>query len=201
MSTDISFPDVCKIGVLVSHRGSNLQAIIDACESGKINAKPTVVISNNSQSGGLERAGQAGIPTRHLSSKTHPAPDALDRAITTALEQHQVNLVVTAGYMKKLGPITLQAFRGKIINIHPSLLPKHGGKSMYGLKVHQAVLDAQERETGITVHHVDGDYDTGQIISQTTLPVFTSDTAESLAARVIIKEHEILIDTLKGITG
>ncbi len=201
MSTDISLPDVCNIGVLVSHRGSNLQAIIDACESGTLKAKPTIVISNNSQSGGLERARLAGIASLHLSSKTHPEPDLLDSAITAALKEHQVNLVVTAGYMKKLGPITLQAFRGKIINIHPSLLPKHGGKFMFGLNVHQAVLDAQETETGITVHHVDGEYDTGQIIAQTRLPVFTHDTAESLADRVIIREHELLIDTLKGITG
>jgi phosphoribosylglycinamide formyltransferase-1 len=196
---DISSRNVYNLGVLVSHNGSNFQAIIDACKSKVINATVALAISNNSKSHGLVRARSENIPALHLSSKTHP--QTLDDAILSALEDHDIDLVVTAGYMKKLGPKTLKRYRGKIINIHPALLPKYGGTGMYGLNVHKAVLASRDKETGITVHYVDGSYDTGEIISQTTVKVISGDTPETLAARVIIEEHKLLVHTLKSITG
>lgn len=185
-----------KFGILASHRGTNFQAIIDACKDGKIAAEPVLAISNNSHAQALDRARQAGIAVAHLSSATHPAPDQLDEAILGTLKAHEVDLVITAGYMKRLGPRTLAAYPNRIINVHPSLLPRHGGKGMYGMNVHRAVLDAGETETGITIHYVDGEYDSGPVIAQVKLAVRPDDTPESLAERVLQVEHEVLIETL-----
>ncbi len=123
-------------------------------------------------------------------------PQQLDQAITDALKKHQVDLVVLAGYMKKLGPVTLAAYQGRVINIHPALLPKYGGKGMYGIHVHEAVLAAGETETGVTVHLVDDHYDGGAILAQRRVPVNSDDTADSLAARVLEVEHEFYVETL-----
>ena len=185
------------LGVLASGSGSNLQAIIDACSDGTLDARPAVVISNNSGSGALARAREAGVPALHLSSRTVPDAAELDRAICQALEEHEVDLVITAGYMKKLGPETLRRFNGHIINIHPSLLPRHGGEGMYGMNVHRAVIEAGDEITGITIHYVEGDYDTGPIIAQKELTVYPDDTPESLSARVLAEEHAFLVATLR----
>ena len=192
-------PDLCRLGILASHRGTNFQAIIDACQTGTLHAEVVVAISNNSNSVALERARDVNIPTVHLSSHTHPQKDDLDETILKTLESHQVDLVVTAGYMKKLGAKTLQYFRGRIVNVHPSLLPRYGGQGMYGLNVHKAVLDSSDKETGITIHYLDGGYDTGEIISQTRVNVEPGDTPETLAGRVLAQEHKFLVDTLKEI--
>lgn len=188
-----------RIGFLASHNGSNMQAIITACKTGDLPATPAVVISNNSESGALARARREGIPAYHLSGTTHPAPGALDAAILEALRRHDVEVVVLAGYMKKLGPLTLAAYRGRILNIHPALLPKYGGPGMYGGHVHAAVLAAGERESGATVHLVDADYDTGPILAQARVRVEPGDTAETLAARVLIQEHRLFPETLRRI--
>jgi len=188
-----------KLGILASHRGTNFQAIIDACNTGSLKAVPVIAISNNSNSEALQRAREAGIATAHLSSTTHPDEAALDLAILQLLNQLAVDLVVTAGYMKKLGPATLASFNGKIYNIHPSLLPKYGGKGMFGMNVHRAVINAGDSETGVTIHRVDGEYDTGPIIAQKRMPVLSGDSPESLAARVIKVEHQFLIETLNSI--
>jgi len=191
-----------KIGFLASHNGSNMQSIIDACKSGKLQAKPAVIISNNSNSGALLRAKQESIPGYHLSSKTHPDPDALDRVILEALLTHEVNIIVLAGYMKKLGPKTLVRFSGAVLNIHPALLPKFGGKDMYGMNVHKAVIAAGETETGVTVHVVEKEYDIGPIIAQTRVPVMLDDTPETLAKRILEYEHRLFPETLqKIVTG
>ncbi|MFT7131639.1 MAG: phosphoribosylglycinamide formyltransferase-1 [Cyclobacteriaceae bacterium] len=186
-----------RLGILASHRGSNFQAIIDACERGQINAKPVLAISNNSQSMALRRARQAGIKALHISGVTHP--DDHDQAIADALTEQAIDLVITAGYMKKLGPVTLARFTGKIINVHPSLLPRHGGPGMYGLKVHQAVIDAGDHETGISIHWVESDYDSGPVIAQVRIPVASEDTAVSLAEKVIQREHALLVSTLASL--
>ena len=127
------------IGVLASHGGTNLQAIIDACADGSLHADIRVVISNNSRSLALERARRANIPTAHLSAVTHPDPAHLDTAIADTLSAHGVELVALAGYMRKLGPRTLSRYRNRILNVHPALLPKFGGRGMYGERVHAAV--------------------------------------------------------------
>lgn len=187
------------LGFLASHNGSNMQAILDACKSGALSAVSTVIISNNSESGALIRAVKEGIPSFHLSGKTHPDPAALDRAILDELLKHEVDVVVLAGYMKRLGPATLRQYRGMVLNIHPALLPKFGGKGMYGIHVHQAVIETGERESGVTIHVVDENYDTGLIVAQERVPVLPEDTPETLAARVLACEHRLFPETLQKI--
>jgi phosphoribosylglycinamide formyltransferase-1 len=150
-----------------------------------------VVISNNSQSGAIKRAQKMGMPTCHLSRATHPDPEALDRAMTQSLCDHGVDLVVLAGYMKKLGPGLLQTFENRVVNVHPSLLPAFGGQGMFGYHVHKAVLDSGCAVTGVTVHLVDEVYDHGEIIAQQVVPVIKGDTPEMLAQRVLKMEHRL----------
>ena len=188
-----------RLGFLASHRGSNMQAIVDACRSGRLAAVPAVVVSNNPGSGALERARAEGIPAYCINGKSHPGQD--DQAIAAALSQHGVNLVILAGYMRQVGPRLLETFRGRIINIHPALLPDFGGKGMYGMFVHQAVIAAGVRETGVTIHVVDEHYDTGPILAQLPIPVEPGDTPETLAARVLAHEHEFYVRTLQRIVS
>ncbi|MHB8110590.1 MAG: phosphoribosylglycinamide formyltransferase [Syntrophorhabdaceae bacterium] len=187
------------IGFLASHGGSNMQAIIDAAKSGTLHAAPVVVISNNKDSMALTRAKNEKIPAYYLSSKTHPDPDDLDQAILETLLKHTVDIVALAGYMKKLGPKTLAHFAGKVLNIHPALLPKHGGKGMYGMHVHESVLAASETESGVTVHLVTEDYDRGPILAQVRVLVEPGDTPDTLAARVLTQEHILYPATLERI--
>lgn len=188
-----------RLGLLASGRGSNVQAIIDACRAGRITAEPCVVISNNRDAEVLARARRAELPALHLSARTHPDPAALDGAIADALCAHGATLVVLAGYMKRIGPATLARFPGRIINVHPSLLPRYGGQGMYGARVHAAVLAAGERTSGATVHLVDAEYDRGAILAQRTVPVLAGDTPESLAQRVLQVEHALYVDTIDRI--
>ena len=188
-----------RLGFLASHVGSNVQAILDACREGRLDAEPCVVISNNSDAPVLDRAMAARVPAFHLSAHVHPDPARLDEAILATLEKHRVNLIVLAGYMKKLGPRTLARYRGRVLNMHPALLPKFGGKGMYGHHVHDAVLAAGAKESGATVHLADAEYDTGRILAQRKVPVRVDDTAESLAARVLEVEHQLYAETLQRI--
>lgn len=188
-----------RIGVLASGAGTTLQAVIDACESRALAADVVAVIGNNSQSGAAERAARHAIPFYHLSGRTHADAQRLDAAIRDVLLEREVDLVVLAGYMKKLGPRTLSEFFGRIINTHPSLLPKYGGRGMYGARVHAAVVAAGETETGISVHLVDEDYDTGRVLAQKIVPVEPDDDAASLAARVQRYERPFLVEVLKRI--
>lgn len=188
-----------RLGFLASHGGSNLQAILDAIGAGRLSARPVVVISNNSGSMALRRAEQAGIRGLHLSSHTHRSEEELDRAICGALGDVDVQLVVLAGYMKKIGPRTLETFAGRIVNIHPSLLPRHGGKGLYGSRVHESVLASGDAVTGVSVHIVDAQYDRGPILGQCEVPVEQGDTAETLAARVLKIEHRFYSEVLDRI--
>jgi phosphoribosylglycinamide formyltransferase-1 len=176
-----------------------MQAVIDACKTGRLNARACVVISNNGDSEALEKAQREGIPRIHLSAKTHPDPDKLDEEILGVLESHSAEWIVLAGYMKKLGPKVLRKFEGRILNVHPSLLPKYGGKGMCGEAVHAAVLAAGEKVTGVSVHLVDEQYDHGKILAQCEVPVSEGDTVESLSGRVLEKEHILLVETLNRI--
>ena len=188
------------LGVLASHGGTNLQAIIDSCLSGAIDAEVRVVISNNSRSLALERARRADIPTAHLSGSTHPDPDSLDETIADTLQRHGVEVVALAGYMKMLGPRTLGAYRNRILNVHPALLPKFGGQGMYGERVHQAVLASGDSVSGVTVHLVDEEYDRGPVVAQTEVPVLPGDTPDTLAARVLEQEHILYPETIQRIS-
>jgi len=174
------------IGVLASHNGTNLQAIIDACESGTSDASVCVVISNNSKSGALERAKKHNIPFYRLNGVTHPKPDDLDNAICDILIHADADIVFLAGYMRKLGKKTLAQFKGRILNTHPALLPKFGGKGMYGMNVHQAVINSKEKESGVSIHLVDAEYDTGPVIAQCKVKVKSEDTPEKLCERVMV---------------
>ena len=176
-----------------------MQAILDACQEGRLEAEPCVVISNNSDAPVLDRAMVARVPAFHLSAHIHPDPARLDEAILATLEKHRVNLIVLAGYMKKLGPKTLARYRGRVLNMHPALLPKFGGKGMYGHHVHEAVLAAGEKESGATVHIADTEYDEGLILAQQKVRVLPDDTPESLAARVLVVEHKLYAETLQRI--
>ena len=188
-----------RLGCLASGTGTNLQAIIDAAESGELQADVAVVISNNSTSGALQRARHASIPGFHLSGVTHPDDAALDVAILDTLQSHGVDVVVLAGYMKMLGPAVLSRYEGRVLNVHPALLPKFGGQAMYGRRVHEAVLAAGESVTGATVHVVDAEYDHGPIVAQSEVLVLPDDTPESLSARVLEREHELLVETLQKV--
>lgn len=186
-----------RIGFLASHGGSNMQAILDACRDGRLPADPALLICNNPDARAIERARDAGMPSILLNSKTHPDETARDAAIRDALLDHRVDWVALAGYMRKLGPAMLAAFPGRILNIHPALLPKFGGPGMYGIRVHQAVLAAGESLSGATIHLVDSEYDRGPILAHATAPVLPDDTAESLAARVLEVEHRLYPETLR----
>ena len=176
-----------------------MQAIIEACKTGALHATPAVVISNNADSGALSRAERESIPYYHLSAKTHPIPESLDRALLDALQAHEVDIVILAGYMKKLGEQTLARYAGALLNIHPALLPKFGGQGMYGIHVHEAVLAAGETETGVTIHLVTEEYDSGTIIGQEKVPVLQGDTPQTLQQRVLKTEHAFFPKVLQMI--
>src|SRR6266542_5557936 len=173
------------IAVLASGRGSNLKALIDCfsrlgdAASGEI----VVVLSNKADAPALDVARTAGIPAKAF------ALDDDGRSLGKQLEDARADLIVLAGYIKKIPATVVARYAGRIINIHPGLLPKHGGPGMYGSRVHEAVIAAGDRESGVTVHLVDDEYDRGPIIAQWRIPVHDSDTAESLAARVLRVEH------------
>ena len=183
-----------RLGVLASGGGTNLQAILDRSISGLLPAVVSVVVSNNSRSGALERARRAGVPALHMSGVTHG--DGLGAALRGVLQDHGVELVALAGYMKKLGPEVLNAFPDRILNTHPALLPEFGGKGMYGRRVHEAVIRCRARESGVTVHLVDEVYDHGPVVTQEAVPVFPSDTPDTLAARVLEVEHRLYPRTI-----
>lgn len=191
---------IARLGFLVSHRGSNMQAIIDACNKGRLEALPAVVISNNSACEALNRALREGIPHFVVNADVcaNSARSADDYMLELLL-RHHVDWVILAGYMKKLGAVIVNHFAGRILNIHPSLLPKFGGQGMYGLRVHEAVLAAGEGETGATVHLVDADYDQGPILAQQRVRIEPDDTAETLASRLLQIEHELFVETLSKV--
>ena len=189
-----------RLAALASGGGTNLQAIIDACKRGDLNSEVCAVISNNSGSRALQRARTEGIPAYHISSVTHPKPGALDAAICSTLEAHDADLVLLAGYMRLLGPATLARYHKRVLNSHPALLPKFGGKGMYGSHVHQAVLDAGETVTGVTIHYVDEQYDHGKTLAQCQVPVLPDDTLETLEERVKERERRFWIETLSSLS-
>jgi phosphoribosylglycinamide formyltransferase-1 len=176
--------------VLASGGGTNLQAIIDNIEAGKVDAQIKAVISNNSKSGALERARRHNIQAIHLSHKQFATPEEFDQKLLSVLKENETDVVVLAGYMKMISPTVIREYKNKIINIHPALLPSFGGKGMYGIHVHEAVLESGVKITGVTVHTVDEVYDHGPILYQKCVPVLPDDTPESLQQRVLPHEHE-----------
>lgn len=181
------------LAVLISGSGTNLQAIIDAVETGKIpSAKVAIVISNRAGAYGLERAKKHGINNVVIDKNNITG-------LLETLKNHEVDGIVLAGYLSILPPEVVKEYKNKIINIHPSLLPKYGGKGFYGIKVHEAVLAAGEKESGATAHFVDNGIDTGTMILQKKVKVLKSDTAESLQKKVLKVEHIVLVEAINKI--
>lgn len=190
-----------KIGFLASHGGSSMKAILDAIAEGSLRASACVVISNNAGAAALAYAGALGIPSYHLSETRLGGAAEADRAIAETLASRGAELIVLSGYMRKLGPATLERYRGRILNIHPGLLPRYGGRGMYGGHVHAAVIAAAERTSGITIHLVDEEYDHGPVLAQREIAVEPGDTPETLAARIRAQEPGFYVDTLRRIAA
>ncbi len=192
--------ELLRIGVLVSGhgRGTNLQAILDACRVGEIPARVGVVIGTRTDAPAMERARAAGVDVAVISPRKYEGDEAgYGQALISALHRRDVGLVCLAGFMRILPPAVTQAYRGRIMNVHPALLPLFGGKGMFGENVHRAVIESGMKITGCTVHFVDEQYDTGPIILQTAVPVEDGDTPESLAARVLPAEHDTYVHAIR----
>ena len=174
------------IGVLLSGSGTNLQAIIDAIEAGKLDARIEFVLSNNVDAFGLVRARKHGIATEVLNHKKFPSREAYDEAVVALLRARGVDLVVLAGFMRLLSPVFVKAYSNRIMNIHPALLP-----AFPGLNVQQKAVEYGVRFSGCTVHFVNEECDEGPIIIQAVVPVFPDETSETLAARILEQEHRI----------
>lgn len=174
------------IVVLISGSGSNLQAILDACSAGFIDGKVTAVLSNKANAYGLERAKKAGAAAIVLDHKAYPDRACYDQALIETIDQHQPDLVVLAGFMRILTPEFVQHYQGRLLNIHPSLLPKY-----QGLNTHQRAIDAGETEQGCSVHFVTAELDGGPVILQAKVPIFPEDDADTVAERVHEQEHRI----------
>ncbi|MBN1779947.1 phosphoribosylglycinamide formyltransferase [bacterium] len=186
-----------KLAVFASGRGSNFLAILEAARAGRLSAEVKVVISNNPEAGALVTARENNIPAIVVSKKDYTDRTAFVRAMLTPLSEHRVEMVILAGYMKKIPPEVVDAFEHRILNIHPALLPSFGGQGMYGHHVHEAVLVQGCRVTGVTVHLVDRDYDRGPIVAQRCVPVEEGDTPDTLAARVLKVEHQIFSESIQ----
>lgn len=188
-----------RLAFLASNNGSSLRAIVGAIEAGHLTAAPCLVVSNRKSAPALAFARERGIATTVI--PTAADPDAADARLAGALADARAELVILSGYLRKLGPRTLNAFNGRILNIHPALLPRHGGQGMYGRKVHEAVLRAKERVSGATVHLVDEEYDHGATVAQAEVPVLPGDTAERLEARVMAAEPRLFVQTLQRLVA
>lgn len=186
--------------MLLSGNGTNLQALIDAVNSGVLpEVKIVQVISNRKEAYGLKRGKDASIPTYFLEKTNNNSLKGQDENLFRILELEKPDLIVLAGYLKRVDEPVISAYKKRIINIHPSLLPKYGGPGFYGLKVHQAVLNSGDKETGATVHYVDQGMDTGRIILQEKVSVDPNDTAEEISKKVLEIEHRILVEAVKKI--
>ncbi|MCB1699916.1 MAG: phosphoribosylglycinamide formyltransferase [Pseudomonadales bacterium] len=175
-----------RLAILISGRGSNLQAFIDACASGRLAAEICVVISNNPEAEGLRKAADAGIATRCIDHRDYATREEFDAVLAREVSDYRADLVILAGFMRILTPTFIEPFSGRLLNVHPSLLPKYPG-----LHTHQRALDAGDSEAGVTVHYVTLELDGGPPIIQARVPILPQDTAQTLAARVIVNEHII----------
>ena len=180
------------IAVFGSGAGSNFMAILTAIQQGNLPAaRVSLVLSNNSGAGILGIARANALPAIHLSRKQFPDERSFADTVISTLRDHGANFIALAGYMKHVPPEVVAAYRNRIVNIHPALLPRFGGAGMYGMRVHEAVLASGETMSGATVHYVDEEYDSGPVVLQQTVPVLPGDTPGSLAARVLAAEHQL----------
>ncbi len=180
------------LGVLISGRGSNLQAILDAIAEGRLDARVGVVVSNQADAQGLERAEKAGVPTAVLSHKDYDSREAFDEAVFARLKKHDVDVVCLAGFMRILSPVLVRAFPNRLLNIHPSLLP-----AFVGLHAQRQAVEHGAKVSGCTVHLVDEELDHGPILLQTPVPVEEGDSEESLSVRILEQEHKLYPEAIQ----
>ncbi len=186
-----------RLGFLASNSGTSMRAIVGAIRSGELEAEARLAVSNKKDSAALAFAAGAGIAHRFIA--TVKDPEAADAKLLKALRAEDVELIVLSGYLRKLGPKTLAAYAGRILNIHPALLPDFGGEGMYGRRVHEAVIASGVKTSGCTIHLVDGEYDHGAVIARREVPVLQGDTPETLEARVMAAEPAFFVETLRAI--
>ncbi|MFW9810505.1 MAG: phosphoribosylglycinamide formyltransferase [Candidatus Thorarchaeota archaeon] len=181
-----------RIGVLISGRGTNLQALIDAQARGTLGGEIVVVLSNKSKAFGLERAQKAGIPIEIMTKKAYPNREDFDKKVEQILKDYNVDLIVLAGYMRILSDMFIRTFRNRIINVHPSILP-----SFKGIKAQHQAIEHGVKVSGCSTHFVTEDMDDGPLILQKAVPVFNEDTGETLAQRILPEEHKILVKSVQ----
>lgn len=181
-----------RLVILISGRGSNMQSIIRAIDAGELNAEIVAVISNRPDAAGLQTATAAGIDTQLINHRDFDSREAFDIELARTIDQYQPDFVILAGFMRILTAGFVRHFAGKLINIHPSLLPK-----FKGLHTHQRAIEAGEQEHGASVHFVTAELDDGPVILQAKVPILADDTPESLAARVLVEEHKLYPDAIK----
>lgn len=186
-----------RIAAFASGRGSNFSAIVDAIESGELKSKAVGVISNNPDSGVIEFAESKEIPYKVINRNRYPDESELNNKILDTLDEWNANFIVLAGYMKKIDLSIVRKFKNRILNIHPALLPSFGGNKMYGLTVHESVLNYGVKYSGVTVHIVTDEYDKGPIVLQQVVPVYDDDTAEILQKRILKEEHTIYKEAIR----
>jgi phosphoribosylglycinamide formyltransferase-1 len=187
-----------KLGFLASRNGTGMRAVTAAIEAGALRAETRLVVSNRRDAPALAFAAEHGLAT--LCVPTIADPEAADRRLAAALRRAGVELLVLSGYLRKLGPATLAAYPGRVINVHPALLPRHGGEGMYGRRVHEAVAAAGDQVSGASVHLVDAEYDRGPVIAAREAPLAPGDDAAAIEAKVTALEPELLVDTLRRIS-
>lgn len=189
------------IAFFASHGGSNFQAIAENIIAGNINANATLLISNNSDSLAIQKAKKLNIPSIHISSNQFETIEQFQDKLLQILQDYNIDLIVLAGYMKKIPLRLIQQYPNRILNIHPALLPKYGGQGMYGMNVHQAVFEAKENVTGATVHIVNEEYDKGRILKQKSVTIDESDSPQSIADKVLAIEHILYSEVIREIAN
>ncbi len=185
------------IAVFLSGGGSNLQALIDASESQNLNAVIKLVVSSKKKAFGLKRAEDQNIKTEVYRERDFENFQLYEKHLLEILRNSDIDYIALSGYLKLIPALVIENYRGKILNIHPALLPKYGGKGMYGRHVHQAVIDNQEKESGATVHLADEIYDHGKILAQGKVTVEQDDTPESLQKKILQIEHKLYPETIE----
>lgn len=187
--------------MFASGSGTNFRSILESRRKNEIDSDVELLITNNSVCGAAQIAREEGIEVIHISRKVFPDLSSLDYSnlFISVLKKHKIDLIVLAGYMKMLPPEVVSLYKGRIINIHPALLPKYGGQGMYGINVHRAVIENGDKETGVTVHYVEENYDEGEIIYQEKVAVNENDTPESLMERIKETEHKVYPKVIKNL--
>lgn len=186
-----------RLAVFASGGGTNFQAILDAIDADELPAEVVCCVSNTPDAGALDRAQRHEVPTEVIPPSSFDAPEAFGEALLETLNAYETTFVALAGYMQKIPPNVVDAFRGRMTNIHPALLPAFGGRGMYGMHVHRAVIDYGVHWSGATVHLVDEEYDHGPIVLQEPVPVYADDTPKELADRIREVEHQIYPEALR----